>query len=135
MNPRISLLTLGVADLERSRRFYAEGLGLPLHPQSDDTVAFFDLKGTRLALWPRAELANDAGIAPEGSGFNGLSLAHNVATREEVDSVLAKAVRAGATVVRPAQDVFWGGYTAYFTDPDGFLWEIAWNPGMPELAD
>jgi catechol 2,3-dioxygenase-like lactoylglutathione lyase family enzyme len=134
VKPRISLITLGVSDLDRSRSFYAQGLGLPLRPESNETVAFFATQGTLLAVWPRSELANDAGVAVEGSGFQGFSLAHNVGSKPEVDEVIATAVAAGGKQVKPPQDTFWGGYAGYFADPDGFLWEVAWNPFMPDLA-
>jgi uncharacterized protein len=128
MEPRLSLVTLGVRDLARSREFYAEGLGLPLQPQSTEEVAFFGLRGVWLALYCREALAEDAGVPPEGSGFRGVALAHNVKTKAEVDALLARAERAGARIVRPAKEVHWGGYTGYFADPDGFLWEVAYNP-------
>lgn len=128
MEPRLSLVTLGVQDLARARKFYAEGLGLPLRPESGEEVAFFGLRGVWLALYPRAALADDAKVSPEGSGFRAVALAHNVRTRAEVDALLAHAERAGARIVRPAQEVFWGGYTGYFADPDGHLWEVAYNP-------
>jgi catechol 2,3-dioxygenase-like lactoylglutathione lyase family enzyme len=129
MKPRISLITLGVADLERSTKFYRDGLGLPVMGDHDG-VTFFELRGTWLSLFPREELAKDAGIPAEGSGFAAFSLAHNVASKEEVDAVLQQAGDAGAKIVKPAQDAFWGGYSGYFADPDGFLWEVAWNPEM-----
>ena len=127
MEPRISLVTLGVADLERSIRFYRDGLGLPLRP-GPEGVAFFETRGTWLGLFPRENLAEDAQVAAAGEGFRGFSLAHNVRTREEVDAVLVAAERAGAKIMKPAADTFWGGYSGYFADPDGFLWEVAWNP-------
>jgi catechol 2,3-dioxygenase-like lactoylglutathione lyase family enzyme len=127
MEPRISLITLGVEDLERSVRFYRDGLGLPLKPGFEG-VAFFETKGTWLGLFPRAALAEDAGVAAEGDGFRRFSLAHNVRSKEEVDRTLAAAAAAGARIVKPAQDTAWGGYSGYFADPDGFLWEVAWNP-------
>ena len=127
MEPRISLITLGVADLARSIRFYRDGLGLPMR-ESPPGVAFFETRGTWLSLFPREELAKDAGVALEGAGFRGFSLAHNVRTEAEVDATLALAVAAGATLVKPAQKVFWGGYSGYFADPDAFLWEVAHNP-------
>ena len=127
MKPRISLITLGVADLERAVRFYEEGLGWPRMP-SDPSVAFFTLHGTWLGLYSRAALAEDATVDAAGSGFSGVTLAHNVHSREEVEEVLAQAVAAGARLVKSAQDVFWGGYAGYFADPDGHLWEIAFNP-------
>jgi catechol 2,3-dioxygenase-like lactoylglutathione lyase family enzyme len=133
MKPKISLVTLGVSDLERSRRFYTS-LGLQERSESNDTVVFIQMGGTVLGLWSREALAEDAGIAPRGSGFRGFSLAHNVAAKEEVDEVLREAESAGARLVKPGQDAFWGGYTGYFEDPDGFLWEVAWNPAMPDLS-
>jgi catechol 2,3-dioxygenase-like lactoylglutathione lyase family enzyme len=127
MEPRVSLVTLGVEDLERSIRFYRDGLGLPMRPGTEG-VAFFETKGTWLGLFPREELAKDAGVSAEGDGFRGFSLAHNVRTREEVDAALELARKAGARIVKPAGDTSWGGYSGYFADPDGFLWEVAWNP-------
>lgn len=128
MEPRLSLVTLGVSDLERSRRFYADGLGLPQRPQSSDDVVFFTLHGVWLSLFPHEALAEDAGVSSEGVGFRGITLAHNVRTEAEVEEVLAQAERAGATIVKTAQPTFWGGYSGYFADPDGFLWEVAHNP-------
>jgi catechol 2,3-dioxygenase-like lactoylglutathione lyase family enzyme len=133
MNPRISLVTLGVTDLARSIAFYRDGLKLPLRDVAPG-VAFFELAGTWLSLFPRHELARDATVSPAGEGFRGFTIAHNVGTRAEVDAVLAEATRSGATLIKPARDAEWGGYSGYFADPDGFLWEVAWNPGMPELA-
>ncbi|MCB9662941.1 MAG: VOC family protein [Alphaproteobacteria bacterium] len=127
MRPRISMITLGVADLEASVRFYEEGLGLPRRP-SPPSVAFFPLAGAWLGLYGRDELAEDAGVPASGDGFRGVTLAHNLASREEVDALLAQAVAAGGTLVKPAQEVFWGGYSGYFADPDGHLWEVAHNP-------
>ncbi|MFQ6026487.1 MAG: VOC family protein [Dehalococcoidia bacterium] len=128
MEPRISIITLGVSDLARSVQFYREGLGLPEREEGGDEIAFFETRGTWLALFPREALAEDAGVPPGNGGSPNFTLAHNVRTREEVDSLLAQAVSVGATLVKPAQDAFWGGYTGYFADPDGFLWEVAWNP-------
>ena len=127
MQPRISMITLGVADLDRSVRFYREGLGLP-QMDSPPSVAFFTLNGSWLGLYGREALAEDAGVSAEGAGFPRFSLAHNVTSPAEVDSLLAQAVAAGATLVKPGQPVFWGGYSGYFSDPDGFLWEVAHNP-------
>lgn len=127
MKPRISMITLGVRDLAASIHFYEQGLRLP-RMESPPTVAFFTLNGSWLGLYGREALAEDAGIAAEGSGFSGFALAHNVASEAEVDAVLAQAVAAGATLVKPAQQVFWGGYSGYFSDPDGHLWEVAYNP-------
>jgi len=129
VEPRISLITLGVKDLGRSVRFYREGLGLPLREGGDvSVVAFFETRGTWLALFPREALAADAGVVAEGGGFAGFTLAHNVRTREEVDETLNEAEAAGARLVKAAGDTDWGGYSGYFADPDGYLWEVAWNP-------
>jgi catechol 2,3-dioxygenase-like lactoylglutathione lyase family enzyme len=127
MEPRISIITLGVSDLKRSIEFYRDGLGLPIR-EGFEGIAFFETSGTWLALFPRDELAKDATVKPEGSGFRGVTLAHNVRSKEEVDNALAEAQAAGGKIVKPAQDTDWGGYSGYFSDPDGFLWEIAWNP-------
>ena len=128
MEPRISIITLGVTDLPRSVEFYRDGLGLPLLDENTESIAFFQNRGTWLALYPREALAADAGVATEGSGFSGVTLAHNIRTREVVDALLEEAVAAGAALVKPTQDTFWGGYSGYFADPEGYLWEIAWNP-------
>jgi len=127
MEPRITLITLGVSDLERSTAFYKRIFGISPRPDTEG-VSFFELKSTWLALFPRSELAKDAGVPDSEPGFGGFALAHNVRTREEVDRVLKEAVAAGARLARPAHDADWGGYSGYFTDPDGHLWEIAWNP-------
>jgi catechol 2,3-dioxygenase-like lactoylglutathione lyase family enzyme len=127
MEPRITLLTLGVVDLERAVRFYRDGLGLPQRP-SPPGVAFFPLRGTWLSLYAREALADDATVPAGGSGFRGFTIAHNVASPDAVDRVLAEAAAAGGTLVKPGQRVFWGGYSGYFADPDGFLWEVAHNP-------
>ncbi len=128
MDPRISIITLGVTDLPRSVEFYRDGLGLTLFDENTESIAFFQNRGTWLSLYPRQSLADDVGVSVEGSGFSGVTLAHNVRTREDVDELLDVAVVAGATLVKSAQDTFWGGYSGYFADPDGYLWEIAWNP-------
>ncbi|MCE8019298.1 VOC family protein [Halomonas sp. MCCC 1A11036] len=127
MKPRISMITLGVRDLATSIRFYEQGLGLP-RMESPPEVAFFTLNGTWLGLYGREALAEDAGVSPEGSGFTGIALAHNLASEAEVDELLEQAVAAGAKLVKPGQKVFWGGYSGYFADPDGYLWEVAHNP-------
>lgn len=134
MQPRLTLVTLGTGDLARAIRFY-EALGWARSVREAGEVAFFQVGGMALSLFPRENLAKDAGVPAEGSGFRGFSLAYNTASREETDAVLAKAVEAGATLVKPAQDVFWGGYSGYFADPDGTLWEVAWNPGFTLLPD
>lgn len=127
--PRISLITLGVDDLERSLRFYRDGLGLPTTWNVDRGVIFFQTSGTTLALYPYEKLAEDAGPgfqAPRGK-FAGITLAHNVREKADVARLLALAEKAGGTIVKPAQDTFWGGHSGYFTDLDGYLWEIAWG--------
>lgn len=131
MEPRISLVTLGVRDLAASRRFYVDGLGWPASPAGNEHVVFLKTRGAVVSLYGRKALAEDATVPEKGSGFRGIALAHNVRTREEVASVLDLARRAGGTVVKPAQDVFWGGHSGYFADPDGHLWEVAWNPQFP----
>lgn len=127
MEPRISMITLGVRDLAKSIRFYEDGLGFP-RMDSPPEVAFFSLNGTWLGLFGRESLAQDAQVSPEGSGFKSCSLAHNVESESEVDAVVEQAVKAGATLTKAPQKVFWGGYSGYFSDPDGHLWEIAYNP-------
>ena len=127
MKPHITIITLGVEDLQRSIDFYQKGLGLP-RKDEPESIAFFEMGGTLLALYPRTELAKDITISPEGTGFQGFTLAHNVASPEEVDMMLAEAVAAGAELVKPGQKAFWGGYSGYFKDPDGFYWEVAHNP-------
>lgn len=130
MEPRISVVTLGVSDLERATRFYEEVLRLP-RLQSPPTISFFELGKTWLALYPRELLAADAGVAAEGSGFAGFALAHNVRSEMEVDQLLEEAAASGGRIVKLAQHAEWGGYSGYFADPDGFLWEVAWNPHFP----
>ncbi len=127
MKPRISMITLGVRDLAASIAFYERGLGLP-RMASPPEVAFFTLDGTWLGLYGREALAEDATLPAEGHGFAGVALAHNVASEAEVDAVLEQAVAAGARLVKPGQKAFWGGYSGYFADPDGHLWEVAHNP-------
>ncbi len=127
MNPRISMITLGVRDLAAAVAFYEQGLGFP-RMESPPEVAFFTLNGTWLGLYAREALAEDATVSPEGSGFEGFTLSHNVASEAEVEQVMGQALAAGATLVKPAQKVSWGGYAGYFKDPDGHLWEVAHNP-------
>lgn len=127
MKPRISMITLGVNDINASIQFYEQGLGFPRMKSSPD-VAFFTLDGSWLGLYGKEALAKDATVPVEGYGFPGFALAHNVATTAEVDQLIEQAVNAGATLVKPAQKVFWGGYSGYFKDPDGYLWEVAHNP-------
>lgn len=129
MKPKVSLIALGVRNLERALVFYRDGLGLPTHNyKPDEGIVFFAMEGTWLSLYPRDQLAKDAGVSSEASGFPGITLAHNVRSKDEADRVFAQAVAAGATPVKPPQDVFWGGYSGYFADPDGHLWEVAFNP-------
>ena len=131
MKPRISLITLGVHDLKRAIQFYRDGLGLPEYETDSDEVAFFKMEGAWLSLFPRASLAHDIGIADDSKGgFSGITLAHNVASQEAVDQVLEQAVAAGAELIKPAEKVFWGGYSGYFRDPEGHYWEVAYNPFM-----
>jgi uncharacterized protein len=131
---RVSVVTLGVANLERSREFY-ERLGWKRSMTKAEGVVFFQTGGMALALFPRQELAKDANISPDGNGFGGVSLAYNARTRAEVDSVLQDAAAAGANILKPAQEAFWGGYSGYFSDPEGFLWEVAWNPSFRMAED
>ena len=136
MKPRVTLVTLAVDDLERALRFYRDGLGLPTagivgQEFEHGAVAFFDLAlGLKLAVWPRRSLAHDSDLPVTPRSATEFSLAHNVASREEVDAVMEEARRAGATVTKPAGPTFWGGYAGYFQDPDGHLWEVAFNAAM-----
>ncbi|MCC5867844.1 MAG: VOC family protein [Gammaproteobacteria bacterium] len=127
MQPRISMITLGVRDLERSITFYEHGLGFP-RMNSPPEVAFFTLNGTWLGLFGREALAEDARVSSQGTGFNAFTLAHNVTSDAEVDAVVERALEAGATLVKKPELVFWGGYSGYFADPAGHLWEVAHNP-------
>jgi catechol 2,3-dioxygenase-like lactoylglutathione lyase family enzyme len=137
MEPRITLITLGVADLNRSVQFYRDGLAWPTTYKDGDPVAFFNTTGTRISLYPVQDLASDISpdIQTSHSGFRGIAIAHNVRTKEEVSEVLSLAERSGARIIKPAQDVFWGGHSGYFSDPDGFYWEVAWNPILPLSPD
>lgn len=134
MKPGISVITLGVDDLERALHFYRDGLGLSTEgivgrEFEYGAVVFIQLQhGLRLALWPRKSIAHDTGLAVSAASPTEMTLGHNVTSRAEVDEIMAKAVSAGAHIVKPAQDTFWGGYAGYFQDPDGHLWEIVWNP-------
>ena len=134
MEPRVTLITLGVDDLERAVAFYRDGLGLATEgivgtEFEHGAVAFFALEsGLKLALWPRLSLAHDAGLAAGPRSPTEFAIAHNVASRDEVDAVLAEAAAAGAALIKPAGETFYGGYAGYFADPDGHLWEVAWNP-------
>lgn len=137
MEARINIVTLGVSDLGRAVAFYRDGLGWPLSAGvSNEQIAFFKTGGTVLALYPRDELAADANMEsdPKDSGFSGFTLAQNVTGKGEVSRILQEAEKAGAMIIKEAQDVFWGGHSGYFADPDGHLWEVAWNPYVA-LAD
>jgi catechol 2,3-dioxygenase-like lactoylglutathione lyase family enzyme len=140
MKPLISVVTLGVDDLERAVAFYRDGLGLPTQgiigtDIENGAVAFFKLQaGLRLALWPRKSLAADSGLALAPASSTEMSIGHNVASREEVDEAMKQATAAGARIVKPAHDTFYGGYAGYFQDPDGHLWEVAFNPGLDALG-
>lgn len=136
MKPRISVITIGVDDLERALLFYRDGLGLPTEgivgkEFEHGAVAFFDLQnGLKLAIWPRSSIAHDTGLAAGPPDPTAVTIGHNVSSSEEVDAVMAQAEQAGAAIVKPASDTFWGGYSGYFQDPDRHLWEVVWNPGM-----
>lgn len=132
MEPRLSFVTLGVRDLDRATRFYTEVLRLTPLP-TPPGVVFFELGRTWLALYPRDDLAADADVPAQGSGFAGFSLAHNVRSEREVDALLAEVAAGGGRIVRAAHRADWGGYTGYFADPDDFLWEVAWNPHFPHV--
>ncbi|WOO43074.1 VOC family protein [Rubellicoccus peritrichatus] len=130
MESRINIITLGVRDLSRSIRFYRDGLGFESKAKEGDDIAFFGLNGTALALYPLDKLAEDIGpeIQPQTSGFCGITIAHNVQSKEKVSEVLSLAEKSGGIIVKQAQDVFWGGHSGYFSDPDGYYWEVAWAP-------
>lgn len=134
MEQRVSIVTLGVADLKQSREFF-ERLGWHRSMAKAEDIVFFQAGGIALALFRRDELARDANVPNDGHGFGGFSLAYNARSREEVDSVLGQAEAAGATILKPAHDASWGGYSGYFSDLDGFLWEVAWNPYFPIAPD
>jgi catechol 2,3-dioxygenase-like lactoylglutathione lyase family enzyme len=127
MEQRLSLVTLGVADVAASRAFY-ERLGWKASAAGAPAIAFFQCGGMVFSVYGRADLAKDAGLPAEGSGFGGITLAQNVRSKEEVDAVLAEAEKAGGRILSPAEEKFWGGYSGYFADPDGHPWEVAWNP-------
>ena len=134
MEQRLSLVTLGVRDLAASRAFYKR-LGWTESPAGNAEVAFFQCSGLVFALWGRDALADDAGVQAADTGFANISLAYNVRCKDEVDSTLKEAEKAGARPLRSAADTSWGGRTGYFADPDGFAWEVAWNPGFEILPD
>ena len=129
MRQKLSIVTLGVKNLQRSLDFYKNGLGWK-PSRASDKIAFFPMDGVILALYPREKLAEDATVDSTGSGFSGITLAYNAKSQEEVDEVLHTVQSAGAKIIKQAQQVFWGGYSGYFADPDGYLWEIAWNPSF-----
>ena len=134
MKPRITVLTIGVNDLEKSVEFYRDGLGLPTQGIVGEefeygAVAFFELQnGVRLALWPRKSIAHDSGLPLQPPSTTEFTIGHNVNNKDEVDDVMEQAKKAGAVIIKPANDTFWGGYAGYFQDPDGHLWEVTWNP-------
>ena len=129
MKPKIGIVTLGVRDFAKSLVFYRDGLGFPTHNfKADEDIVFFKLEGSWLALYPRDKLAEDATVPDDGKGFSGITLAHNEPSPEAVDKAFAEAIKAGATAIKQPQKVFWGGYSGYFADPDGYLWEVAHNP-------
>lgn len=128
MEPRVSVVTLGVDDLIKATEFYQHGLGLPLSSNSNQHISFFELNGAWLALFGKDALAKDANVPAHSEGFPGVTLAHNVRSKEEVDKLLDTAHKAGARINKPATDTSWGGYSGYFSDLDGHLWEVAWNP-------
>jgi len=130
MKPRITTITLGVADLPRAIKFYRDGLGFPTDAKDDASIAFFMTSGVRLMLYPKKALAEDISksVKLPSKGFGGFTLGHNVSGKEEVAKVLALARKAGAKIVKPAQDTFWGGHSGYFTDLDGYHWEVVWAP-------
>ena len=127
MKPKISIITLAVTNLERSTDFYRDGLGLQTHGYFPG-ITFFEMAGTWLALYPQDQLAGDAKVDPLGNDFPRFTLAHNLSSKEDVDRVINEARKAGALVQKTARETEWGGYSGYFSDPDGFLWEVAWNP-------
>lgn len=136
MEPRVTVITLGVDDLDRALRFYRDGLGLPTPGMvgtefEHGAVVFIQLQaGVNLALWPRASIAHDSGLPVTPRSATEMTLGHNVRSREEVDAVMAQAEKAGAIIVKRAHETFWGGYAGYFQDPDGHLWEVVWNPQL-----
>jgi catechol 2,3-dioxygenase-like lactoylglutathione lyase family enzyme len=136
MKPRITVITVGVDDLERALRFYRDGLGLRTEgiigkEFEHGAVAFFDLQaGLKLALWPRKSISHDSGLPPSAPSATEFTLGHNVSSKSEVDAVMEQAKNAGAVIVKPAGGTFWGGYAGYFQDPDRHLWEVVWNPQL-----
>ncbi len=131
MDQHLHIVTLGVRDLEASRKFYSQMLGWKLSTASNEGIMFFQAGGVVLAIYQREKLAEDAVVAPEGSGFAGFTLAYNAQSEAKVDEIIANLKSKGVTIVKEPQKVFWGGYSSYFADPDGFLWEVAYNPFFP----
>ncbi len=131
MQPRISVVTLGVSDLGVARKFYCDGLGWTAAPSSNQHVVFIDAGAVVLALFGRSDLAKDAHVRADGQGFGGITLAHNVGSKAEVDATIEFVRKASATILKEPADTFWGGYSGYFADPDGYPWEVAWNPFWP----
>jgi uncharacterized glyoxalase superfamily protein PhnB len=134
MEQRLSLVTLGVKDVPASRAFY-ERLGWKAYGLGAPAIAFFQCGGMLVSVYSREDLAKDAGLPAQGGSFGGITLAQNVRTKQDVDTVLAEAVKAGGKILSPAEDKFWGGYSGYFADPDGHPWEVAWNPGFTIAKD
>jgi uncharacterized glyoxalase superfamily protein PhnB len=128
MEPRITMITLGVNNIQQSYEFYSKIVGFPSEKGIEGNIVFFNLQHMLLALYPRDKLAEDALVPNDGSGFSGITLAYNVKTKQEVDEIIEKLHETGVKITKEPQDTFWGGYDAYFQDVDGYLWEIAWNP-------
>ncbi len=135
MDPRINFITLGVRNFKKSVHFYRDGLKFPFSGSSKGDIAFFNLNGIVLALYPKKLLAKDAHVKTIGKGFGGITLSHNVKNREDVDRTLDEIKKIGGKILKPAQDAFWGGRSGYFADPDGYPWEIAWNPKLEMTKD
>jgi catechol 2,3-dioxygenase-like lactoylglutathione lyase family enzyme len=131
MNQHLHIITLGVQDFEKSRKFYAETLGWKPARASNEGIAFFQAGGVVLALYPREKLAEDALVSPEGNGFSGITLAYNAQSEAEVDEIIRDLKSKGVRIVKEPQKVFWGGYSSYFADPDDYPWEVAYNPFFP----
>lgn len=131
MEQRLTIVGLGVNDLETSNQFYEKIFGWQKLPSSNESISFFQLNGILLSLYPREKLAEDAQVSHEGSGFKGFTLAYNTRAKEEVDSLINELETKGVTIVKEPEEVFWGGYSSYIADPDGNLWEIAFNPFLP----
>ncbi|MFL0810052.1 MAG: VOC family protein [Agarilytica sp.] len=137
MEPRVNIITLGVSDLERSYDFYHKGLGLPTSRKPDSGIIFFQTNGVCLALYPLDKLAEDVSPSQSSSRgkFSGITLAHNVKSKEKVDALLELVEKSGGKIEKPTQDVFWGGYSGYFSDPDGYFWEVAYSENWEFNSD